>query len=275
MTASAALNKARREQLCGELALRLDPITEVRRIGAFLDAERIDVHAVREIISAERTRSILGTLAPVAFGRACGLVAELADAVPDQCAVSAAQAALAEAVAAADAKIAAAARSITAGAIEQAAIELDYAVSVHQRPSATEMELRRGHQVVRLRIHHGAEAASEHAGPSDVTCRQWQFDLGRAVERQGIILAKCHQYHHDAGGPAPTGAYGDSSTVCVTVLSTDRDATSTSARRVDRRGAHAASSHQGSGQAIVTDRPPFSPPGSAANPRKEGSDERP
>jgi hypothetical protein len=182
--ASAALNKARREQLREELALQLDPITEVRRIDAFLEAERIDVHAVREIISAERTRAILGALAPLAFGRASGLVAEFP------------------------------------------------------------MELCRGHQIIRLRVHHDAEPAVEYAGPPDVTCRQWQPGLERAVERQGIVLAKCHQRHHHAGGPAPAGAYGDSSIVWVTVLSTDRDATSTSARRVVT-GAHAASSHQG------------------------------
>jgi hypothetical protein len=72
-------------------------------------------------------------------------------------------------------------------------------------------------------------------------CCPWQPDLERGLERQGFILTKCHQCYY-AGGRAATGVCSDSSMVCITVLSTDQDAASASARRV-ATGAYAVSSH--------------------------------
>lgn len=118
VSASAMLSAAFQEQLREQLGLHLDPVVELGRLHAFLDSERIDVPAIEEIISAETVSSVLGKLAPGAFGRVCDLLARAWDAAPDQQALAAsAQAKLAEAVAAADARIAAAMRGITAGGL--------------------------------------------------------------------------------------------------------------------------------------------------------------
>jgi hypothetical protein len=212
VSASARLSAACQEQLREQLDLHLDPTIEIGRLHAFLDSERIDVPAIEEIISTKTVSSVLGKLAPGAFGWVCDLLARARDAAPDQQALAAsAQAKLAEAVAAADARIAVALRGITAGAFTQAAVELDYAVSVCRGTTALGVELRRGREVVLLRIHNGGELDFDHFGLLDAKCGQRQLSLERAVERRGITLAKRHQRYHDAagGGEQIAGARGD------------------------------------------------------------------
>jgi hypothetical protein len=190
VSASARLSAACREQLREQAGLSLDPAAELGRLGVFLDSERIDVLALREMISAPAVSSVLGALAPKEFGRACGLLAGTGAVIQDQHVLAeSALAELAAAVTAANAWLAAATRDITARAFMQAAGELDYTVSVCRGATATGVELRRGDELVLLRIHDGGDVDVDHAGPAGATGGQQLLRLEQAIARRGILLA--------------------------------------------------------------------------------------
>jgi hypothetical protein len=243
LSASARLGAACRAQLSEHLGLPLDPAAALGRLDVFLDSERIDVLALREMVSTHTVRSVLGTLAPGEFGRACGLLAGPGVAVPDQHALAAsALTELAAAVAAAGARLATATRDIIAGAFTRAAAELDYTVSVCRGATATGVELRRENELVLLRIKDGGDVDVDHAGLIDAVSGQQQLGLEQAIEHRGITLTKRRQRYHDAadGGEliAAAAARGDASLARATVLDTEAD-TSVPARRA-ATGARAA-----------------------------------
>lgn len=216
VSASARLSAACREQLREQAGLSLDPAAELGRLGVFLDSERIDVLALREMTSAPAVSSVLGALAPGEFGRACGLLAGPGAAIPAQHALAeSALAELAAAVTAANAWLATATRDIIARAFMQAAGELDYTVSVCRGATATRVELCRDDEPVLLRIHDGGDVDVDHAGPAGATGGQQLLRLEQAIARRGILLANRRQRYGDAAGGgtliAGAAARGDAS----------------------------------------------------------------
>jgi hypothetical protein len=137
-------------------------------------------------------------------------------------------------VAAADARIAAATRDITTAAFMQAGAELDYTVSLCRGTTATSVELRRGHEVVLLRILNGGDMDFDHAGLFDATCEQRQLGLEQGVERRGITLARRHWRSRDAasGGELAAAARVDRdlNLALATVLDTEQAAASAPTR---------------------------------------------
>jgi hypothetical protein len=197
-SASARLSPACREQLGRQFALHLDPMVEVGRLYARLDAERLDTVALRDMINTEAARSVFGTLAPREFGHACELLARAGHAAQDQQALAmSVQEELTAVVAVADAAVTGAARDLTAGAVLQAAFEFYDAISARRGATATDVELRRGPEVVLLTIRDGGDMDIDHAGLLAETCGERQIRLERAVQRRGITLTRHHQRFHD------------------------------------------------------------------------------
>jgi hypothetical protein len=247
VSASARLSLAAREQLGEQFALHLDPAAEVRHLWASLDAERLDIVALQEMTNTDAAKAVFETLAPREFERACELLARAGFGTEDQQALAmSVQAELTAAVSVAEAAVKAATRDLTAGAVLQAAFGLYDMVSAWRGATATDVELRRGPEVILLRIYDGGDMDIDHAGLLPETCGERQLRLEQAVQRRGITLARRRQ-HLDEACAEPRARTGNSgNTSCSRVpdpRADDADAAQASVDYLARRavtGARAA-----------------------------------
>jgi hypothetical protein len=186
---SAACQQLARQQLNLADAATLD-LSGVRQLA--LSSQRLDLPAVREMISSSPLSLTLETLAPLQFGTVRQLLASPSGAGT----AASAQAALASALSTASTTIGSATRDITAGAFAEAGAELGYAVSVCRGEAVTGIELRRGHELVLMRVSNGGGVESDHAGLVDATCGDRQRELEQAAARRGITITHCDQSDH-------------------------------------------------------------------------------
>jgi hypothetical protein len=221
VTAAARLSATCREQLREQLRLSLDPAPELDRLSSVVESGRLSLPDLQEMISVPAVSSVLGTLAPAEFGEIQSLLAGAGSPDPQTLAADL-QAELAAAVTAAATAVNATARDITAKALEDSALELDYAVSTCRADTATGIEMRRGNEIVLMRVHDSGEVEFDHAGLSDGACGERQIQLERAAERRGVTLTQRNQSYHGAprGGEliAAAGASGDPSLARATAL---------------------------------------------------------
>lgn len=195
------LTNTRLSVACQELArqqLRLPATASLDLSGlrsALTGAGRIDLPAIGQLVSSEPVRMTLGALAPTAFGTVSNMLAVQR---PGADAVTSARTALDTALSAASAAIGAASRDITAGAFTAAGKELGYTISVCRAEAATGIELRRGHEIVLMRVDDDGAVESDHAGLADNACGDRQRELEEAVARQGVVITRREEHHHSS-----------------------------------------------------------------------------
>lgn len=176
--------------------LRLGPLATLElRAVAVAATRRMDLPEIQEIVSARPVRLTLGALAPVAFGRVSQLLASPRSAA-GQVAAASARAELAAAVATASAAISVATRDVTAEAFAAAGAELGYTVSVSRADAATGIEMRRGPEVVLMRVRSGGTVESGHAGLAGAACAERLRELEEAAGRRGIQVTSREPAQH-------------------------------------------------------------------------------
>lgn len=182
---------------------------------ALTETQRIDLPALGQLVSSAPVRLTLGALAPDAFGTIGQLVTRERNGVSPETLAVPARAALDAALATASTAIGAATRDITTEAFTEAGRELGYTVAVCRGDSATGIELRRGHEIVLMRVENDGAVESDHAGLADSTCGDHQRELEEAAARRGVVITRREEHHHfSAGGGGliqAAGARRDSS----------------------------------------------------------------
>jgi hypothetical protein len=161
---------------------------------------RIGLPALQQMISAEPVRLTLDGLAPAAFESARQLLSGPRSGVARDATAASAQASLTLAVTQASAAIGAVRRDITAGAFAEAGAELGYKVDVCRGDIATGIEMRRGHEVVLMRLDDTGGVESDHAGLDDNTCGDRQRELEAAAARKGVVVTDRDEEHHASAG---------------------------------------------------------------------------
>lgn len=189
---SVACQQLARQQLNLADAATLD-LSGLRQLT--LPGQALDLRSFREAVSSSPVRLTLETLAPHDFGTVRLLLAS-PPGPGARTAATSAQAALASALSTASATIGSATRDITAGAFAEAGAELGYAVSVCRGEEATGIELRRGHELVLMRVSGDGAVESDHAGLVDATCGDRQRELEQAAARRGITITHRDQSDH-------------------------------------------------------------------------------
>ncbi|HUA28494.1 MAG TPA: hypothetical protein VMC03_06385 [Streptosporangiaceae bacterium] len=196
----AACAAVAREKLNLSTAATLD----LSGLSAAVTTGRIGLPTLQQMMSAEPVRITLGGLAPAAFESARQLVSVAQSGVGREDNAASAQASLALAVTQASARIGAVSRDITASAFAEAGAELGYKVDVCRGALATGIEMRRGHEIVLMRVDNAGGVESDHAGLEDaVACGERQRELEARAARKGVIVtARDEQHHGSSGGGA-------------------------------------------------------------------------
>jgi hypothetical protein len=193
---------------CAELArqkLRLGQTATLDLSGlraAATATGRISMPTLQQMISAEPVRITLGALAPGPFATARQLLSGAQRGTDRGANVASARDSLALAVAQASVAIGAVTRDITANAFAEAGAELGYKVDVCRGDVATGIEMRRGHEVVLMRVDDTGGVESDHAGLEDSACGHRQREIEAAAARKGIVVTHRDERHHGsaAGG---------------------------------------------------------------------------
>lgn len=196
MTASVRISAACRDLVRQRLNIPLGAALDLGQVSAALDTGRVDLPALRGMVTGGEISGVLAALAPAPFARVRGLLTGSVPAANPSARVMSARTELASAVSVANATIAGATRDITAEAFTEAAKELQYSVSVCRGATATGIELRRANELMLLRIHDGGAIESDHAGLADATCGDRQRELEEAAARRGIDLTGRKQLNH-------------------------------------------------------------------------------
>jgi hypothetical protein len=157
---------------------------------------RIGLTELNQMISAEPVRITLSGLAPAAFEGVRQILANPHAGAGREAAAASAQASLALAVTQASAKIGTVTRDITANAFAETGAELGYKVNVCRGDVATGIEMRRGHEIVLMRVDDSGRVESDHAGLNDSSCGDRQRELEAGAARKGVIVTDRDEQHH-------------------------------------------------------------------------------
>lgn len=225
------------DMLRERLNLPLDPDVLLSHFSMLTTAERIELPALTELLSAQVPTGALEVLAPDAFTRARGLLVGTDPGLTTQRALAdSVHEALAEAIDTAGAVIAAEIRNVTADVFAAAGADLGYVVSVCAGATVTGLELRRDHELIVLRVHDGGLIESDHAGLADSLCADRQLALEHAATRRGMSLIDRRVSQHGAvtGGSLISAAVAtkDPSLARAVVAMKERPPARTSRRRV-------------------------------------------
>jgi hypothetical protein len=193
----AACAEVAREKLNLSTAATLD-LSGLR--AAATATGRISLPALQQMVSAEPVRITLGALAPGAFATTRQLLSGPQSGADRDAKAASAQASLALAVTQASVAIGAVTRDITANAFAEAGAELGYKVDVCRGDVATGVEMRRGHEVVLMRVDDTGGVESDHAGLEDSACGERQRELEAAAARKGVIVTHRDEQHHGSAG---------------------------------------------------------------------------
>jgi hypothetical protein len=228
ISASARISAVCNELVKQRLNITLSSAVDLGQVQSALDSGRVDLPALQGMVAGEIS-GVLSALAPVPFARAQDILTGPNHTAGNPSALTlSARTELASALAIARSAIAGATRDVTADAFTEAGRELQYVVSSCRGTSTTGIELRRGNEVMLVRIHDGGAVESDHAGLVDHTCTDRQRELEEAVARRGIVLTGRKQLNHGAynGGDLISAAasLGDPSLARATVINAERPA---------------------------------------------------
>lgn len=226
ISARAMMNAVGRELVDQRLNITLSSAVDLGQVQTALDSGRLDLPALQGMVTGEIS-GVLSALAPGPFARAQDILAGPGRTAGNPSALTlSARTELASAVTTARSAIDGATRDVTADAFTEAGRELHYAVSLCRGTSTTGIEMRRGNEVMLLRIHDGGTVEADHAGLVDHTCSDRQRELEEAVARRGIVLTGRKQLNHGAynGGDLirTAAALGDPSLARATVVNAEQ-----------------------------------------------------
>ena len=187
--ATARLNATCRHKLCGQFGLSVDPASELSHLSSIIGSSQLTLPGLRQLVSTASASSVLSTLAPAEFSR---VLAHMESGSRSALEMTAAdlQTELAETLAVAATVVTVATRDITANTIAESGLELGYTVTTHPGETTTCIELRRGHEVVLVRVHDGGNLEFDHSGVTDDTYGEHQIQLERAAKRYGVFIAQ-------------------------------------------------------------------------------------
>jgi hypothetical protein len=187
--ATARLDATCRHELYEQFRLGVDPASELSRINAIIESRQLTLADLRQLIGTPRASSVLTTLALPEFGR---VRAHMAGGSRSALEIIAAdlQTELAETVAAAITVLTAATRDIISATIADSGRKLGYAVTTLPDETATCVELRRGHEVVLVRVQADGDLEFDHSGLADDACRKRQLQLERAAKDAGLSIQR-------------------------------------------------------------------------------------
>jgi hypothetical protein len=185
--ATARLTATCRYELREQLRLSVDPTSGLSQLNWIVGSRQLTLPDLRQLISTPSTRSVLGALASAEFSRVRAHMEGGSRSALETTAADL-QAELAETVAVATTVVMAATRDITAKTIAKCGLELGYIVATHRAKNATCVELRRGRETVRVRVHDGGTVEFDHAGLTGDTCEKHQLQLERAADRHGVFI---------------------------------------------------------------------------------------
>jgi hypothetical protein len=190
--ATARLNATCRHKLCGQFGLSVDPASELNRLSCIIGSSQLTLPGLRQLISTASATSVLNTLAPAEFGRVLAHMESGSRSALEKTAADL-QTELAETLTVATAVVTAATRDITATTIAESGLGLGYTVTTHPGETTTCIELRRGHEVVLVRVHNDGGLEFDHSGLTGDTCGEHQLQLERAAKRYGVSIARPRQ----------------------------------------------------------------------------------
>ena len=189
VVATARLNATWRHALYGQFGLSVDPGTELSRLNTIIGSSQLTLSDLRQLISTASASSVLSTLAPAEFSRVLAHIESGSRSALEMTAADL-QTELAETLTAATAVITAATRDITANTIAESGAKLGYTVTTHHAETATCVELRRGPEIVLVRVHDGGNLEFDHCGLTGDTCGERQLQLERTAKRYGVFIAR-------------------------------------------------------------------------------------
>jgi hypothetical protein len=189
VTATARLDATCRHELYEQFRLGVDPASELSRLNSIVGSRQLTLPDLRQLISTPSASSVLSTLAPAEFGRVRAHMEGGSRSALETTAADL-QAELAETLAAAITAVTAATRNITANTIADSGRNLGYAVTTHPAETATCVELRRGNEIVLVRVHDGGNLEFDHCGLSGDTCGEQQLQLERAAKHHGLAIQR-------------------------------------------------------------------------------------
>ena len=187
--AAARLDATRRHELYEQFRLGVDPASELSRLYSIVGSRQLTLPDLRQLISAPRVSSVLSTLAPAEFSRVRAHMEGGSRSALETTAADL-QAELAETLAVAITAVTAATRNITANTIADSGRNLGYAVTTHPAETATCVELRRGNEIVLVRVHDGGNLEFDHCGLTGGTCGERQLQLERAAKHHGLAIQR-------------------------------------------------------------------------------------
>jgi len=187
--ATARLDATRRHELSEQFRLGVDPASELGRLKTIVRSRQLTLPDLRQLISTPSASSVLSTLAPAEFGRVRAHMDGGSRSALETTAADL-QTELAETLAVAITVVTAATRNITASTIADSGRNLGYAVTTHPAETATCVELRRGHEIVLVRVHDGGDLEFDHGGLTGDTCGEHQLQLERAVKHHGLSIQR-------------------------------------------------------------------------------------
>lgn len=187
--ATARLNGTCRHALYRQFGLSVDPASELSRLNSIIGSSQLTLPDLRQLISTASAVSVLSTLAPAEFS---AVLAHMESGSRSALEMTAAdlQAELAETLTAATTVVTAATRDITANTIAESGLGLGYTVTTHHAETSTCVELRRGHEIVLVRVHDGGNVEFDHCGLTGDTRGEHQLELERAAKRYGVFIAQ-------------------------------------------------------------------------------------
>ena len=177
-----------------DASIALESLTLGLGLGEHL---QLDITPLHQLVADQAVQATIGVLAPEPFAAARDILA--ADGTPGTETselAAAAQAELADAFQFSRDAMAHTARDITAEVFAAAGRDLSYTVSLCQGTTATGVEMRRGHEVMLLRVHDSGRIESDHAGLLDATCGDRQRELEHAAAQRGIVITGRQQDEH-------------------------------------------------------------------------------
>jgi hypothetical protein len=185
--ATARLDATRRQELYEQFRLGVDPASELSRLNSIVESRQLTLPDLRQLIGTPRVSSVLSTLAPAEFSRVRAHMAGGSRSALERTAADL-QAELAETLAVAITVLAAATRDITANTIAESGRGLGYTVITHPAEMATRIELRRGHEVVLVRVHDGGDLEFDHGSLTRDACGEHLLQLERAAMHYGLSI---------------------------------------------------------------------------------------
>jgi hypothetical protein len=186
--ATARLDATRSHELCQHFRLGVDPASELSRLNSIVGSRQLTLPELRQLISTPRVSSVLSTLAPAEFSRVRAHTAGGSRSALETTAADL-QAELAETLAVASTVVTAATRDITANTIAESGRGLGYTVTTHPAEMATRVELRRGHEIVLVRVQDGGDLEFDHDSRTSGACGEHQLHLERAAMHYGLSIS--------------------------------------------------------------------------------------